>query len=550
MAIFFNDTFERVGPLANSTPDQGFGGFDYAQQSSALIETVGGYARKEVGSGYALAVVGYGDQVGDYGNPTVCSISSVLRTAAIADAAPESGTAFELLVAVGGVYFQASLQLTPNGAVFDVTMNLSQFGGSFNQTLSFSGLTPSTDYMVVLALQDGLQSLTLDGQTLLNSLPYSDTLGVTFLRFGVDGGFSVGQLSGADSAPNLIDLDLLTSTGIVSSLFTSSTVASLITSSAVVASLANDAMAAVDDLTNQGVVRSQALPDYTYTIVDAGVVSSQVASAVSTAAVSIGVASSTTSGTRYAVSDIAATGRALSRISAVSSGDVAVSAGVAASAVDGVSLVVDHLTSVGAASSSATGAASSRDDIRTGGSLASILTQRLSAIDDTTERGVVSSRALYDVLMQAWVMNAQTHAMSRYDGLPYKSVAVIAGRVIALGDTGFFELDSDADDGVAVKSKAVTGLLKLGTDKLKRLGDISIGYASKGPVAFTITQYGSNTGSYTYALPPRTADAPRGGRVVPGKGLLSKYYQFTIAGQSLGLDYAQVEVGSSTTRRI
>lgn len=147
-------------------------------------------------------------------------------------------------------------------------------------------------------------------------------------------------------------------------------------------------------------------------------------------------------------------------------------------------------------------------------------------------------------------MNAQTKAMSRYNGLPYKSVAVIGNRVIALGDTGFFELDAKDDEAVPVKSKAVTGMTKLGTLKLKRLGNIFLGYTTDKPVSFTVQEYGDNKAAYTYALPSRLANVPRTGRVKLGGGLRSQYYQFTIEGQSLNLDYAEVEVFSSDNRKV
>ena len=192
----------------------------------------------------------------------------------------------------------------------------------------------------------------------------------------------------------------------------------------------------------------------------------------------------------------------------------------------------------------------SATDVASSLSLSNLVTEHLSALTTAKSSIAFDDRAFYDLLYEAWVMNAQTHAMSRYNGLLYKSVAMIGDRMIALGDTGFFELDAATDDATPVVAKAVTGLRMLGTERLKRLGDISIGYRADGPVSFGITQYGAKEGTYLYNLPTWNAEAPRGGRVVPGKGLLSKYYQFTITGQRLNLDYATVEVGESTTRRI
>ncbi len=349
--------------------------------------------------------------------------------------------------------------------------------------------------------------------------------------------------------PDFID-DYAVSSLTLSSLTSSSIAPPVVTSGLSLSSLLDDASVLINDAVSELVLSSVAIG---YTDTDA--VSSLTLEETTTSLISTTTADNLTlagsvDSVREAHTDASSSLMLSSRISDVNSADVLVSTIAFSSQTSSKSVVVTDVQSGLSLSSATSEARMSTTDVASSLSLSNLVTEHLSALTTAKSSIAFDDRAFYDLLYEAWVMNAQTHAMSRYNGLLYKSVAMIGDRMIALGDTGFFELDAATDDATPVVAKAVTGLRMLGTERLKRLGDISIGYKADGPVSFGITQYGAKEGTYLYNLPTWNAEAPRGGRVVPGKGLLSKYYQFTITGQRLNLDYATVEVGESTTRRI
>lgn len=178
---------------------------------------------------------------------------------------------------------------------------------------------------------------------------------------------------------------------------------------------------------------------------------------------------------------------------------------------------------------------------------------QLVAYSAIVEAGVADDTGLFSRLYEAWVMNTQTTAMSRYTSLPFNSAAVIGGRVIGLGDAGFFELKGDKDGSKPIKALLKTGHLTLQGDKIKRLDDVTMGYTSTGTVNLTVAAYGGPLkGRWTYTSPPMPAASPRGTRVALGRGLQAKYYQFTIEntnGAAMGIDFVRVISNEFKSRR-
>lgn len=169
-------------------------------------------------------------------------------------------------------------------------------------------------------------------------------------------------------------------------------------------------------------------------------------------------------------------------------------------------------------------------------------------------RGAGGSVApLQAVLNSAWVMNTESGGMTRYTDLPVQSMAVVGGKVLALGEGGLYEFAGDTDAGVPITSSVVTGRLTLGSEALKRLGDMIVSYNANGPMQLKVHVYGGvNQGPYTYAMLPRDASAPRGNRIKVGKGLVSKFWQFEWFGVGTRFDVTEVtvDVAMSTNRRI
>lgn len=178
---------------------------------------------------------------------------------------------------------------------------------------------------------------------------------------------------------------------------------------------------------------------------------------------------------------------------------------------------------------------------------------QLVAYSTVIEAGVGDDAGLFGRLYEAWVMNTQTSAMSRYTSLPFNSAAVIGGRVIGLGDGGFFELGGTTDAGKPIKALMKSGHLTLQSDNIKRLDDMTVGYTSTGTLQVTVAAYGGPLkGRWTYTAPPADAVSPRGNRLTLGRGLQAKYYQFTIEntkGAAMTMDFARVISNEFKSRR-
>lgn len=207
--------------------------------------------------------------------------------------------------------------------------------------------------------------------------------------------------------------------------------------------------------------------------------------------------------------------------------------------------------------------AAGADELLVGGAVEFVFTERaagsVSLLTQTiasayvTERLAARDKLLIDTLTMAWAMNTESFGMTRYTGLPFSSLAVVNGRVLGLGDTGLFVLEGENDDGVQIDALVTTGLSMLGDSAVKRIPEIYFTGSMQDEMSLAVGVYGAKKGTYTYTVPKRTADAPRGNRAVLGKGLASVYWKFTITnknGADFNIDTITADVAPSTTRRI
>lgn len=208
------------------------------------------------------------------------------------------------------------------------------------------------------------------------------------------------------------------------------------------------------------------------------------------------------------------------------------------------------------ASSSVTTGVSTALAVNSVGAAQSFYTTNLVTTSTVADTGNASNDVFsaLPVLREAWVMNTENAAMSRYAGLPVGSMAVLGSRILALGDGGLYEFTGSTDDGAPIVTSVKTGRSMLGTEALKRLGDIIISYVCAGVMTVRVSAYGGAvSGSFDYDMPPRSADAPRGNRLQVGKGLVSRYFQFEFIGKNgaqFDVDSVSADIAPSSTRRI
>ena len=128
----------------------------------------------------------------------------------------------------------------------------------------------------------------------------------------------------------------------------------------------------------------------------------------------------------------------------------------------------------------------------------------------------------------AWTANADTWAMSRYDGYNYQDLAVIDGVLYGLGEDGVYRLDADTP----VQGKLATGKIDLGRGQLVHPVAAYLEYELSGSttqlqIGVSTTQSGTQQ-TYFYQLPSEKADYLTNGRVLFGRGLRGRHFSFEI----------------------
>jgi hypothetical protein len=153
---------------------------------------------------------------------------------------------------------------------------------------------------------------------------------------------------------------------------------------------------------------------------------------------------------------------------------------------------------------------------------------------------------------KAWVLNTESTAVSWYDNFQFESIATNkAGKTLAIGPDGLYELDGDTDNGERVDATVESGFVDWSSEQIKRLDNMYFGYTSEGRISVQAEVLDSGHPPSTYYLEERAATAPRNSRVTPGKGLWGRYWRLTIKnvdGADFEVHDASVDIAVSSRR--
>lgn len=141
----------------------------------------------------------------------------------------------------------------------------------------------------------------------------------------------------------------------------------------------------------------------------------------------------------------------------------------------------------------------------------------------------------------AYAVNVNTGAVTTYDNFNINSFARLDGKFYGMTDAGLVELTGDTDNGVAIDATIKLGTSELSTDTvavdtLKRLPTIYLGVNTAGDMALSVTANGLTN---TYTLAAATSASLHTGRLLLGKGVASRYWDFeltNVAGADFTLD--------------
>jgi hypothetical protein len=176
-----------------------------------------------------------------------------------------------------------------------------------------------------------------------------------------------------------------------------------------------------------------------------------------------------------------------------------------------------------------------------------------AALQEVAENYADASDSVWyrDPYRLAWVVNTETTAASWYTNYDFDSVVQVPGKELAVGPDGLYVLTGATDAGTAIKASIMSGFDDFGTAQTKRLDSLYFGYTSAGQLSVSVETYGSGHAPSVYLLEQRTAAAPRNSRVIPGKGLVGRYWRTTIENTG-GVDFdvydTSVDIAESTRR--
>ena len=177
----------------------------------------------------------------------------------------------------------------------------------------------------------------------------------------------------------------------------------------------------------------------------------------------------------------------------------------------------------------------------TGSSLTSALSEALSVSDSyafnviygvsLAEAVALSDAILSNAALTAYVINLNNGAVSVYNNFNFNSFAKIGDKYYGASDDGIFELAGADDAGTAIAASVALGTEDFEMEKvmsaeaMKRVDTAYLGVSTDGTVVLNVTANGA-TNSYT--LTATTQTSVHTGRLMLGKGVASRYWDFEL----------------------
>jgi hypothetical protein len=162
----------------------------------------------------------------------------------------------------------------------------------------------------------------------------------------------------------------------------------------------------------------------------------------------------------------------------------------------------------------------------------------------------------------AWVMNTESTAVNWYSNWGFTDMAVtVSGKVFAVGPNGLTVVAGNTDDGEIIPARVVFDRQEFGgydndgtplpDEHKKRVKNLFIGYRSTTAMRATLEAWGPTYGAYSYTMHPHINWRQHNDRIVPGKGLVSRYWKLSIentAGGDFEVNSLSADIALSTRR--
>lgn len=145
----------------------------------------------------------------------------------------------------------------------------------------------------------------------------------------------------------------------------------------------------------------------------------------------------------------------------------------------------------------------------------------------------------------AWVVNTDNGATTRYEGFSFNSFMAVQGYSFGVRADGVYAMGGATDEGLPIGWGVGFGKNDFGSQAVKRLDSVYAGVSATGELFVRI---GDAHSTYTYRA-RRVDQAQRVQRFDPGRGLAAHYFTFELVGEgSAELDNISFGVLSSQRR--
>lgn len=131
----------------------------------------------------------------------------------------------------------------------------------------------------------------------------------------------------------------------------------------------------------------------------------------------------------------------------------------------------------------------------------------------------------YNNPFEAWAVNYETAAASRYARMPGNSICRFKGVTYVANAGGIYALDADTDAGQPINASITLGTTDYGVKYNKRVQYVYLGFKSDLPMLLT-THTNKKTKSYSDVQP--AGGGNRGSRAILGRGLEGLYWAFKL----------------------